>query len=55
MGEKEIKRVMVVEREGMGGRGGGVEGVRGGGREASRLLVQPSAFFATGPGCSKLG
>ena len=50
MGEKEIKRVMVVEREGMGGG----EGVRGG-REASRLLVQPSAFFATGPGCSKLG
>ena len=32
MGEKEIKRVMVVEREGMGGGGeGGVEGVRGGG------------------------
>ena len=50
MGEKEIKRVMVVEREEMGGG----EGVRGG-REASRLLVQPSAFFATGPGCSKLG
>ena len=50
MGEKEIKRVMVVEREGMGG-GGGVRW----GREASRLLVQPSAFFATGPGCSKLG
>ena len=29
MGEKEIKRVMVVEREGMGG-GGGKGGVRGG-------------------------
>ena len=35
VGEKEIKRVMVVERE-----------VRG---EASRLLVQPSAFFAGPP------
>ena len=32
MCEKEIKRVMVVEREGMGGRGGGGGGKGGGGR-----------------------
>ena len=37
MGEKEIKRVMVVEREVSGG------------LKASRLLVQPSAFFAGPP------
>ena len=29
MGEKEIKRVMVVEREGMGGGGGGKRGEGG--------------------------
>ena len=42
MGEKEIKRVMVVEREEEEGEGGG-------GYKTSRLLVQPSAFFAGPP------
>ena len=50
MGEKEIKRVMVVEREGMGG-GEGVRGGEGGFQIASPtfcLLCHWAGLFEAG-------
>ena len=46
MGEKEIKRVMVVELEGMGG---------GGGKGGFQIASPAFCLLASGSGCSKLG
>ena len=51
MGEKEIKRVMVVELEGMGGGGGGKGGGEGGFQIASPtfcLLCHWAGLFEAG-------